>query len=438
MMTVARTTRQAAQARISASGRGIVPCVLAWFTADDGDPGVTGRPAAPALGQRVMVLARSHPAAADAVLAGLVMVVGVSALAGGGRGSTLVLSVFEVALVLPIIWRRRYPVGVFAFTCAAALAQWLYAERVLASYAILISLYTVARHAPRRMAFAAAATAECGIALTAVATTGHGWVTFLTFLFFLTAMVTAPCFLGSYLRTRQAYLAALVERARRIERERDQMARAAAAAERASIAREMHDIVAHSLAVITTMAEAAVLKRRSDPERAGVAMEHVAETGRQALADTRRLLGVLRTQAPAAGHAPPPGLAQLDALLEQVRATGLVAELTVTGRRFTVPEGAQLAIYRIVQEALTNTIKHAPGATRVQVRLAYAEPVIEIDTSDNGRPGTGTGHRGPVGHGLTGMRERAMLYNGTVTAGPRPDGGWRVSASLSPAAGPAP
>jgi signal transduction histidine kinase len=245
----------------------------------------------------------------------------------------------------------------------------------------------------------------------------------------ITALLAAFFFLGISLRTRQAYLAALVERATRLEHERDQQARIAAAAERASIAREMHDIVAHSLAVIITMADAAAAKRRSDPERAGAAMEQVSEVGRQALGETRRLLGVLRTEAPGGGSAPLPGLAQLDALLDKVRATGLAAELTVTGRRFAVPEGAQLAAYRIVQEALTNTIKHARGATRVQVWLRYADPVIEVDVADDGRPAPGQSD--VTGHGLAGMSERAALYDGTVLAGPGAGGGWAVSARLS-------
>jgi signal transduction histidine kinase len=246
--------------------------------------------------------------------------------------------------------------------------------------------------------------------------------------------VAAPCFLGGYLRTREAYLFALVERNRRLEHERDQQARLAAAAERASIAREMHDIVAHSLAVIITMAEAAAAKRRSDPDRAAAAMEQVAETGRQALDQTRRLLGVLRTSEPAANSSPLPGLAQLDALLEQVRTTGLASELTVTGRRFPLAEGPQLAIYRIIQEALTNTLKHARGATRVQVLLTYDEPSAEIRIDDDGQPAAGTGRQMRPGHGLAGMHERAALYGGDATAGPRPGGGWTVTARLSAAA----
>jgi signal transduction histidine kinase len=403
--------------------------VTAWFNADDVRPGTAEPPLLPPLGRQAMALARRHPLAADAVLAAVVAGLGVNALAGGGTGSTAVLAVFVATVALPLIWRRRYPAAVFAVVCAVSLAQWLYAQRVLGSFAILLALYSVARHAPRRVTLAAAVTAEVAGALAAVAN-GRNWLQFIAV---LTAMNTAPIFLGSYLRTRQAYLSALEERARRLEHERDQQAQIAAAAERASIAREMHDIVAHSLAVIITMAEAAAAKRRSDPERAAAAMEQVAETGRQALGQTRRVLGVLRPPALAA-PAPPPSLDQLDALLGQVRAIGLTAELTVTGHRFPVPADAQLAVYRIIQEALTNTIRHSRAATGVRVRLEYADPVIEIDITDDGQPDASFSDHDPAGHGLAGMRERAALYGGALIAGPHHGGGWRVSAALSPAA----
>lgn len=428
------TARFPAQA---AAGIGVprpVTRMVTWLTADDPRPQRAAPPGPVPLSQRVVALARAHPLAADAVLAAAVLVMNISALAGGGRGSTPVLAVFVCGLALPVIWRRRHPVIVFAVIFVLALTQWSYAPRVFGGFAMLIAVYSVARHAPRRVALAAAATAWAGITLTAAVTSSQHWVSFLGV---LTSLIAAPCFLGSYLRTRHAYLAALVERGRRLESERDQQAQIAATAERASIAREMHDIVAHSLAVIITMAEAAAAKRRSDPERAAAAMELVAETGRQALDQTRRVLGVLRPDAPAA-PSPPPGLDQLDALLEQVRATGLAAELTATGQRFPVPGGAQLAVYRIVQESLTNTIRHARGATRVQVRLEYADPQIELDITDDGQPHAGTAQRRPGGHGLAGMRGRAARYGGTVSAGPSEGGGWRVSVGLSPAGGPVP
>jgi signal transduction histidine kinase len=422
---------------VARAGRTVAGAV-AWLGAEEVPVTATiaahpalGRRAA-ALSQRPISLARSHPAAADGVLAAIICGFGAIGVVRSGHGADATVWLFLVALIVPVVWRRRHPVGVFAITYVAAVVQWLYLDRLVVFEALLIALYTVARHTPRRTALAAAAALELGVI---VATLTGGFVRSLVY---ITALLAAVLVLGANLRTRQAYLAALVERAERLERERDQQARIAAAAERASIAREMHDIVAHSLAVIITMAEAAAAKRRSDPDRAGAAMEQVSEVGRQALGETRRLLGVLRTEGPGGGAAPLPGLAQLDALLDQVRATGLAAELTVTGRRFAVPEGAQLAVYRIVQEALTNTIKHARDATRVRVRLRYAEPAIGVDIADDGRPGAAgaqrgaaSAQRGATGHGLAGMSERAALYDGTVVAGERAGGGWGVSALLS-------
>jgi signal transduction histidine kinase len=431
MTILTRTGQATAPITVPASEGGPAARLAAWFTADDTSQPDARLFSASLPGRRLVALARSRPAAVDALVAGAVLVSGIAALGSGHRGSTAVLILFQVALALPVIWRRRYPLGVSAVTYAVALTQWLYAEQILGGYVILLSLYTVGRHTPRRVALAAATVAECGGALTAALTTDRNSIQFLAA---LTAMVAAPCFLGIYLRTREAYLAALIERAKRLERERDDQALITAAAERARIAREMHDIVAHSLVVITTLAEAAVLKRHSDPELAAAAMEQVSETSRQALGETRKLFGVLRAQAPSDDLSPVPGLAQLDSLLEQVRVTGLVATLTVTGQRFAMPDGAQLAIYRIIQEALTNTIKHARGATHVQVRLTYADPVIEVHVIDNERRAA-AGLPDSAGHGLIGMRERAALYGGTVTAGPGQSGGWKVSARLRPCDG---
>jgi signal transduction histidine kinase len=156
-------------------------------------------------------------------------------------------------------------------------------------------------------------------------------------------------------------------------------------------------------------------------------MRQVSATGRQALDEMRRLLGVLRTEDAPDERRPQPGIAQLGELLDQVRTTGLAAVLTVTGTPAAMPPGAELTVYRIVQEALTNTLKHAAGPTRAAVAIAYRPDAVTVDVHDDGavRPAAGT-----AGHGLTGMRERAAVYEGTVAAGPDPAGGWRVHAHL--------
>jgi signal transduction histidine kinase len=224
----------------------------------------------------------------------------------------------------------------------------------------------------------------------------------------------------------------LAERAERLEIERDQQASLGAAAERARIAREMHDIVAHSLSVVVTLADAASVVSETDPKRATEAMRQVSAVGRQALTDMRSLIGVLRTETANAELAPAPRLDQLDDLVNRVRATGLDVTVELSGQPFSLGEGVELTLYRIVQEALTNTLKHA-GATRAAVMVRYENPLVELEVTDDGdrvathNPGETNGYGG---HGIEGMRERANLHHGTLRAGPCDDGGWVVSATV--------
>jgi signal transduction histidine kinase len=221
------------------------------------------------------------------------------------------------------------------------------------------------------------------------------------------------------------------ERARRLEVERDQQAEIAAAAERTRIARELHDIVSHSLSVVITLADAAAIVGRADPDRGVEAMIEVSEVGRRALADMRAMLGVLRTDEPSSALAPQPGVAELDALADQVRGTGLAVGLTVEGTAFPLGAAAELTLYRIVQEALTNTLRHA-GARHAQVTISYADPDVQVRvTDDGGRTRAGT-EPGAPGHGLDGMRERVALHGGVLRAGPGPAtaDGWLVEASF--------
>ena len=221
------------------------------------------------------------------------------------------------------------------------------------------------------------------------------------------------------------------ERARRLAVERDQQAAIAAAAERTRIARELHDIVSHSLSVVITLADAAAVVSRSDPGRE--AMAEVSEAGRQALSDMRAMLGVLRTDEPPAGLAPQPGVPELGGLIERVRATGLAVDLDIEGTPFPLSATAGLTVYRIVQEALTNTIRHA-AARQARVAIRYDAPCVHLRVADDGAAVAPGGHSAarPEGHGIDGMRERAALHDGTVFAGPGPGGGWLVSATLRP------
>jgi signal transduction histidine kinase len=410
-----------------------------------------------------------HATAADAALAVVLAACATPQLVWwatkgpGGPGQLSEMTLFSALLVVPLIWRRRFPLSVFAFAAVVALAQWIVNVRLAADMTLLVYLYTVARWYPVRVGILAAAVVEAGAVMA-----GLRWDltrSWLETLVYLSGLVAASLLLGVSVRHWRNSLSTLTERAEQLERDRDQQARIAVAAERTRIAREMHDVVAHSLSVMVTLSEGAALKQDAEPERAKRAMRQVSATGHQALGEMRRLLGVLRTEDAPEPLEPQPGLAQLDGLLDQVRATGLAAELTVTGLADTgladtgladtglaaaLPPGAELTVYRIVQEALTNTLKHAAGPTRVSVAIACQPDAVTVDVHDDGaaRPAGPAGHgltghgltgngltgNGLTGHGLTGMRERAAVYDGAVSAGPDPAGGWRVHARLPVAA----
>ncbi|GAA4149044.1 histidine kinase [Leifsonia shinshuensis] len=241
--------------------------------------------------------------------------------------------------------------------------------------------------------------------------------------------------IGSNVGNRRRYLNALIDRARQLARERDQQAELATAAERSRVAREMHDIVSHSLTVMIALADGSAGLVASDPERSAETMRLVAETGRGALGDMRRLLGVLRSgEEEAAAHAPQPGLGDLGELIERFRAAGLPVRITVSGTPPT-DVGQQLTVFRVVQEALTNTLRHAALATVVAVTIEFGDRSIRIAVEDDA-----TVHTGSVqgaGSGLLGLRERVALYGGTLEAGPRRGGGWRLAAEFATVQSPA-
>jgi signal transduction histidine kinase len=234
--------------------------------------------------------------------------------------------------------------------------------------------------------------------------------------------------IGNNIGNRRRYLVALIDRAQQLARERDQQAVIAAAAERSRIAREMHDIVSHSLTVMITLADGSASIAATSPERSGDTMRMVAETGRSALGDMRRLLGVLRaSEGDGADHAPQPGLSELGELVERFRAADLPVRITVSGTRPT-DSGQQLTVFRVVQEALTNALRYAALASVVEVTIAFTTESISITVEDDaalhGAPAQGSGR------GLLGLRERVGLYGGALEAGPRPGGGWRLRATF--------
>ncbi|MDP9860849.1 MULTISPECIES: sensor histidine kinase [Streptosporangium] len=387
---------------------------------------------------RLRAWSRRHPSAVDALwlapfmLACLGTVVGLALdpelyLGQSGMGFWGYLGL-GVVLVVPLFWRRRWPLTVFAIVSTVSFGQWLSGvEATPFNMAVLIAMYAVASLCSLRWAIAAGLVAELGLALSfGQITTNPDPRTFASASVFVVAIWIA----GIYANTRRHYLESLEERAERAERERDQQAQLAAAAERARIARELHDVVAHNVSVIIVQADGAGYAIDSDPEQARKAMQAISVTGRQALAEMRRMVGVLRTDGAAVEeeYAPQPSLSQLDDLVAQVRSSGLPVDFQVTGAPQELPEGEQLTVYRIVQEALTNTLKHGGPDTRATVEMEYGLRELLLRVTDDGRGAAAPGR--PGGHGLVGMRERAAMFGGSVEARPRMGGGFQVTARL--------
>ncbi|WP_241661468.1 sensor histidine kinase [Thermomonospora catenispora] len=332
-------------------------------------------------------------------------------------------------LLGPLVVRRRWPLQVFAVIAAVSFLQWLAGFTMIpANAAVLIALYTVAACCTSRWeAVAAGLVAELGAVLAAVRYTVSP-ADYRYGLVMLSVVVAGVWILGVYINTRRAYTRSLEERAERLERERDAQIQIAMAAERARIARELHDVVAHNVSVIVVQADGASYAIDTDVERAKRALETISQTGRLALAEMRRLLGVLREGDDAGSYRPQPGVAQLNDLVEQIRESGLPLDFRVEGVPVELPPGMQLTVFRIVQESLTNIVKHAGPRATAQVRLHYGDEAIQVTVTDDGR-GAAAPDDG-MGHGLVGMRERAAVYGGTVRAGPRAGGGFEVVARL--------
>jgi signal transduction histidine kinase len=376
-----------------------------------------------ALFSRGRHLVRTRPLATDTLLAAVLLGLSTVWLTGTAFASPRT-AIVQALLVVTVALRRAWPAPVFLVASAIAFAQWLLGFPLIGDGVLLILLYTVAAHESRLRAALAAGLLEVGVFMAALKWEPSG--TAPRSLLFLTGTVVAALFAGFAVASGSRYLAWMDERARRLAVERDQQAAIAAAAERTRIAREMHDIVSHSLSVVITLADAAAVVSRSDPGRE--AMAEVSEAGRQALSDMRAMLGVLRTDDPPADMSPQPGIGQLGELIQRVRATGLAVSLDIEGTPFPLGAAAGLTVYRIVQEALTNTIRHA-SASRARVTMRYRAPYVHVLVTDDGTAAPSTGHQG---HGIEGMRERAALHEGNVTAGPAPEGGWSVSATLCP------
>jgi signal transduction histidine kinase len=293
----------------------------------------------------------------------------------------------------------------------------------LADVTVLIALYWVCLKSPARSIVAALVAAEAGAVMLALGWE-HGrdqfkyWVG-------VSGLAVAAAALGLMVRQRRELLHSLEDRAARLERERDQQAALGAAAERARIAREMHDIVSHNLTVMIALADAARYTLGAETEQAAGAIERVSATGRQALVEMRRLLGVLREESEPGPLEPQPTLERLDELLARVGAAGIPVTVALDGELADLAPGVQLTLFRVAQEALTNTLKHASRPATAHLELRRRGAAVELDVTDSGGSRTQALPSGGGG-GVRGMHERAHAYGGELDVGPTADGGWRV------------
>ncbi len=339
--------------------------------------------------------------------------------------------VLALATGVLIAVRRRWPVAVLVATAGALLVGQAYGTSLnFGGFALLIAVFTVASETPRRTSLVVLAALPAYLVVAVlIFNTAHPnpTSTVLADLVTAIAIYATAWLVGDSLRRRRTRTAALEARAERLEREQEQAARVAVQNERALIARELHDVVAHSVSVMIVQAGAARRVMDEQPGEARAALASIETTGREALAEMRRLLGILRSDDGPAPLAPQQGLANLGQLLANARSAGVSVELSIDGDPRPLAPGIDLAVYRIVQETMTNTIKHA-APTRATIRLAYEPSTIVVDVRDAGPP-SATGAVGS-GHGLVGMEERVRIYGGKLEAGPSPDGGFAILARI--------
>ncbi|MGW7520055.1 sensor histidine kinase [Streptomyces sp. NPDC054796] len=403
---------------------------------------------------RIYDFIRRHPTWVDGswaalllMLSGLWIATSVRVDAEGlPQGPTEQIASVPIALALSTVvaLRRRAPEKMLMLATGTGVAQLVTDVEVFpGNFAFLVIIFTVASRNVRWASWFA-----LGGALTAPTISALRWpdanqdttsavfgCIFLTVTFFLAWV------LGDSIRTRRAYYAQLEERATRLEKEREAHAKIAAAAERARIARELHDVVAHNVSVMVVQADGAAYVLDTAPEQTKQALETISGTGRQALAEMRRLLGVLRSgEGSTRGardrseYVPQPGMEQLAELVDQVRGAGLMVDFTIEGTPRPLPSSVELTAYRIVQEALTNSRKHGGPDVGASVRLRYGDDELSLLAEDDGRGAQRElyedGGADGLGHGLIGMRERVGMVGGSLEAGPRPGGGFRINAVL--------
>jgi signal transduction histidine kinase len=394
--------------------------------------------------QRLYDFLRKHPTWVDGFWAVFLLgisVVFVGSIPGEVPGTSSEALIVPVVLLLCVVvaLRRRMPEKMLLLGIAVGVGQLVLDVATLpADFALLVITYTVAATGARwasRLALVVGLGAaplaqlrwpeqEAGVAGT------------IALMVFMTVPFALAWVLGDSIRTRRAYFAQLEERAARLEKEREAQSKVAVAAERARIARELHDVVAHNVSVMVVQADGAAYVLDAAPDQAKKALETISSTGRQALAEMRRLLGVLRTGEHQEGgeYVPQPDVEQIEDLVEQCRGSGLPVDFKIEGTPRPLPSGVELTAYRIVQEALTNTRKHGGPNAGASVRLVYFDDGLGLLVEDDGKGAPHElyeeGGADGAGHGLIGMRERVGMVGGTLDAGPRPGGGFRISALL--------
>jgi signal transduction histidine kinase len=390
---------------------------------------------------RIVAALRRHPLVADVILAvalaALAAITGVALVAPRAQAeppSTPVIVVWAAALVAPLVLRRRWPLVVLAVTTLHFTRYWAVGQvNEIASWVILgVAIYSAAAYADRRRARWVCGACllwliGSGVVLSArVGPVGMVEVAAIAMFDALPFLLAWP--LGAIVRRLREYRAVLEERNRQLDQQREVNARRAVLEERVRIARELHDVVAHHVSVMGVQAGVARRLFDRDPAEAVAAIGSVETASRQAIADLQQLVGVLRRQDDGDDLAPQPSLQRLPKLVEHMRQAGLPVELHQQGRPRPLPAGVELSAYRIIQEALTNTLKHA-GPAQASVSVRYNHDTVEVEVVDDGqgpppaRPGTG-------GKGLVGMQERVNLYGGRLETGARPGGGFRVHAVL--------
>jgi signal transduction histidine kinase len=372
-----------------------------------------------------------HRALTDVAVALLMAMVSILGLIFQNAVRPLTLG-FCFALPATLLIRHKSAFACFALAATVALAQWIWSIPQLADASVLVALYWVTLECGLREIVLSIAGTEIGAILVAT-----GWEPGQGFKYWVavTGLIVAAAALGIMIRQRRVLIDSLEEKAARLERERDQQGRLGAAAERARIAREMHDIVSHNLTVMIALADGAGYALQSSPSGAQSAIERVSSTGRQALLEMRRLLGVLRDDADEQPLEPQPSLERLDDLLARVEEAGVPVTIELEGDPHQLAPGVQLAVFRVAQEALTNTLKHAVRPTSAHLSLRCRPGHLDLEVTNTGGENVAGSAADPDsghGRGLRGMRERASAYGGELEVGPVEQGGWRVHLHLEP------